>query len=70
MIDMMNAKLKRTVVLITLIVLATGSLMMPAAASTEKTEAAKTVRVGYVNFENYQEGGDGEYKRGFGYEYL
>ena len=44
--------------------------MMPAAASTEKTEAAKTVRVGYVNFENYQEGGDGEYKRGFGYEYL
>lgn len=70
MIDMMNAKWKRTVVLITLIVLATGSLMMPAAASTEKTEAAKTVRVGYVNFENYQEGGDGEYKRGFGYEYL
>ena len=70
MIDMMNAKWKRTVVLITLIVLATGSLMMPAAASTEKTKAAKTVRVGYVNFENYQEGGDGEYKRGFGYEYL
>ena len=70
MIYMMNAKWKRTVVLITLIVLATGSLMMPAAASTEKTEAAKTVRVGYVNFENYQEGGDGEYKRGFGYEYL
>ena len=70
MIDMMNAKWKRTVVLITLIVLATGSLMMPAAASTDKTEAAKTVRVGYVNFENYQEGGDGEYKRGFGYEYL
>ena len=70
MIDMMNAKWKRTVVLITLIVLAAGSLMMPAAASTEKTEAAKTVRVGYVNFENYQEGGDGEYKRGFGYEYL
>lgn len=70
LIDMMNAKWKRTVVLITLIVLAAGSLMMPAAASTEKTEAAKTVRVGYVNFENYQEGGDGEYKRGFGYEYL
>lgn len=70
MIDMMNAKWKRTVVLITLIVLAAGSLMMPAAASTEKTETAKTVRVGYVNFENYQEGGDGEYKRGFGYEYL
>ena len=33
-------------------------------------DSTKTVRVGYVNFENYQEGGDGEYKRGFGYEYL
>lgn len=32
--------------------------------------SAKIVRVSYVNFENYQEGGDGEYKRGFGYEYL
>lgn len=30
----------------------------------------QTVRVGYVLFENYQEGGEGEYKRGFGYEYL
>ena len=28
------------------------------------------VRVGYTIFENYQEGADGEYKRGFGYEYL
>lgn len=28
------------------------------------------VRVGYTIFENYQEGRDGEYKRGFGYEYL
>ena len=30
----------------------------------------KTVRVGYVNVKNYEEGGEGEYKRGAGYEYL
>lgn len=30
----------------------------------------QTVRVGYTVFENYQEGYEGEYKRGFGYEYL
>lgn len=30
----------------------------------------KTVRVGYVNAATYEEGGEGEYKRGYGYEYL
>ncbi|MDO4477757.1 MAG: transporter substrate-binding domain-containing protein [Lachnospiraceae bacterium] len=30
----------------------------------------KVVRVGYVSAENYEEGGEGEYKRGFGYEYF
>ncbi|MCI5902874.1 MAG: transporter substrate-binding domain-containing protein [Blautia sp.] len=30
----------------------------------------KTVRVGYVNAATYEEGGEGEYKRGSGYEYL
>lgn len=30
----------------------------------------KTVRVGYVNVTNYEESGEGEYKRGAGYEYL
>lgn len=30
----------------------------------------KTIRVGYVNALNYEEGGEGEYKRGAGYEYL
>ena len=33
-------------------------------------QKGETVKVGYVIFENYQEGKDGEYKRGFGYEYL
>ena len=31
---------------------------------------SQPVKVGYTIFENYQEGGEGEYKRGFGYEYL
>lgn len=30
----------------------------------------KTVRVGYVSVPTYEEGGEGEYKRGSGYEYL
>ena len=30
----------------------------------------KTVRVGYVNVATYEEGGEGEYKRGYGYEYF
>jgi len=33
-------------------------------------DADKTVRVGYVLVDGYQEGGEGEYKSGFGYEYL
>ena len=33
-------------------------------------EMEKTVRVGYVNALNYEEGGEGEYKYGAGYEYL
>lgn len=41
------------------------SLLAPAARAQ-----SQTVRVGYVIFENYQEGRDGEYKSGFGYEYL
>lgn len=35
-----------------------------------KQAEEKTVRVGYVNALNYEEGGEGEYKRGAGYEYL
>lgn len=46
-----------------------SNLMIPVAAAGNG-EHAKIVRVGYVIFENYQEGGEGEYKRGFGYEYL
>lgn len=53
----------------TALLLTLGNLLLPAAAAGDNADA-KTVRVGYVNFENYQEGGEGEYKRGFGYEYL
>lgn len=41
----------------------------PAAAEADEPEQ-KTVRVGYVNVATYEEGGEGEYKRGSGYEYL
>ena len=37
---------------------------------TEMQNVDKTVRVAYVNSKRYQEGGEGEYKTGFGYEYL
>lgn len=47
-----------------LALLACCLLALPARAESQP------VRVGYVLFENYQEGGEGEYKRGFGYEYL
>lgn len=60
---------KRVCSLLTAALLAAGSLWAPAAAAVDDG-SSKTVRVGYVNFENYQEGGEGEYKRGFGYEYL
>ncbi len=43
--------------------------VFPAAALAVEQEE-KTVRVGYVNALNYEEGGAGEYKRGAGYEYL
>ena len=32
--------------------------------------SSQVVRVGYVNVANYEEGGEGEYKHGAGYEYL
>ncbi|MDO4477917.1 MAG: transporter substrate-binding domain-containing protein [Lachnospiraceae bacterium] len=51
-----------------------GLVAMLVALLPENVQAAgsetKIVRVGYVNAENYEEGGPGEYKRGFGYEYF
>lgn len=64
---MKTTRWKRALLLAFVMVLAVNALMLPAAAAGD---SAKVVRVGYVNFENYQEGGEGEYKRGFGYEYL
>ena len=49
-----------------LLLLAAFSPMYARAAES----GGKTVRVGYVNALNYEEGGEGEYKRGAGYEYL
>ena len=38
--------------------------------AAKKQDEQKTVRIGYVNVATYEEGGEGEYKRGSGYEYL
>ena len=32
--------------------------------------SGETVKAGYVVYQGYQEGGENEYKTGFGYEYL
>lgn len=65
---MKNAAWKRKLPLIVVMVLIISNLLSLKVFAEEN--GTKTVRVGYVNFENYQEGGDGEYKCGFGYEYL
>ena len=47
------------------------SVIDPMIVFAEETDQEqKTVRVGYVNVASYEEGGEGEYKRGSGYEYL
>lgn len=58
---------KMATVLLTTVPLLTAAVPLSAQAA-EDTE--KTVRVGYVNALNYEEGGEGEYKSGAGYEYL
>ena len=56
-----------TGVVLFMALMVTTLLPMNAAAAEEDE---KTVRVGYVNALNYEEGGEGEYKYGAGYEYL
>ena len=46
------------------------AVLCPKTVLAADPEEQKTVRVGYVNVANYEEGGEGEYKRGAGYEYL
>ncbi|MDO4460054.1 MAG: hypothetical protein Q4C42_08280 [Clostridia bacterium] len=46
-----------------------GITFCPETAMAEE-HGHRKVRVGYVNVKTYEEGGEGEYKRGFGYEYL
>ncbi len=53
-------------------VMAAAMLVMNLAVTgfAEESEQGKTVRVGYMLHENYQEGAPGEIKSGYGYEYL
>ena len=46
------------------------ALLLALCPTRALAEETKTVRVGYVSALNYEEGGEGEYKRGAGYEYL
>ncbi len=46
------------------------TIMMPVEVFAKETTEEKTVKVGYVNVATYEEGGEGEYKTGSGYEYL
>ena len=55
---MKTVKWKRGL-LLAVMLLSLSNLMLPAAAAGDGGHA-KIVRVGYVNFENYQEGGEGE----------
>lgn len=45
-------------------------MLLSAMSASAAGQSTKKVRVGYVNALNYEEGGEGEYKRGAGYEYL
>lgn len=67
----MNKKnnIKARVISLILCVAFIVSAIIPDVAFAAKEER-KVVRVGYVNAENYEEGGEGEYKSGFGYEYF
>ena len=52
------------------LVLALAVCQVNAYADEAADTGRKTVRVGYVNVPTYEEGGEGEYKYGSGYEYL
>lgn len=59
--------IKKNILLLCMTALLMLFFVMPASAAGQN---AKKVRVGYVNALNYEEGGEGEYKKGAGYEYL
>ena len=57
-------------ILALILVLVFGLSMSLSAAEAPKTQNLKTVKVGYLIFDGYQKGRDGEAKSGYGYEYL
>ena len=65
----MNTK-KRMILYILCLIFLFGTVCTNMAFAAETAQEQKTVRVGYVNVATYEEGGEGEYKRGSGYEYL
>ena len=69
-----NQKYKLRIPVILCVILILTALLPASVQAAEVKQDGdaqeKTVRVGYVNALNYEEGGEGEYKRGAGYEYL
>ncbi len=55
---------------VTAILLASCMFLISLSPITVQAEEAKKVRVGYYLHNTFQEGADGELKRGYGYEYL
>lgn len=45
-------------------------MLMPTVVFAKTNNEEKVVKVGYVEAPTYEEGKDGEYKTGSGYEYL
>ncbi len=62
-------RIKRIAAIVLMIAM-TLPVMTAGPAAAAKDDAQKVVRVGYVNSPAYEEGGEGEYKTGSGYEYL
>ncbi len=63
---LLNIKRAAAIILVGIMIV---TMLVPVRSFAEDTES-KTVRVGYVNAKMYEEGGEGEYKTGSGYEYL
>lgn len=74
---MKRTKLHASSLALHLVLVLLCSLFLPVSVFATTAESfdenepeVKTVRVGYVNVATYEEGGEGEYKSGSGYEYL
>ncbi len=59
-------KTNKKIIILTLLCI----MLMPTVVFAKTNNEEKVVKVGYVEAPTYEEGKDGEYKTGSGYEYL